>query len=75
MELQKTKFKIRCEMSGCKNFAEYTVKIARIGIRAHLHICADCMRELYGLMAKEIVPRPIENALSGKSRKKATNNE
>ena len=66
MELIKSRYKIRCEMGGCRNISEYTIKTARIGIRAHLHICTPCMGKLYGLLAKEIVPKPVENAIGGR---------
>jgi len=69
MELIKTRYKIRCEMGGCKSVADYTVKTARMGIRAHLHMCSKCLHSLYELMAKEIVPKPIENSIGGRGRK------
>jgi len=69
MELIKTRYRIRCEMGGCKGVADYTVKTARVGIRAHLHICSNCLSSLYELMAKEIVPKPIENPIGGRGRK------
>ena len=66
MELIKARYQVKCEMGGCRNVSDYTVKTARVGIRAHLHICAGCLRGLYGLIGKEIVPRPIENAIGGR---------
>jgi len=66
MELIKARYQIRCEMGGCRNMSQYTVKTARVGIRAHLHACAECLNKLYELMAKEFVPKPIENVIGGR---------
>ena len=68
MDLIKAKYQVKCEMGGCKAVSDYTIKTARVGIRAHLHVCSRCLRELYALMAKEIVPKPIENAIGGRRR-------
>lgn len=66
MELGKSKYRIRCEMGDCKNFSEYTLRTARVGLRAHLHICEACLNGLYTLIGKEIVPKPVENAIGGR---------
>lgn len=60
MELVDTKYKIRCEMGACKNLASKTVKLSRAGIKSHLHVCDDCLKELYGLIGATLVPKSIE---------------
>lgn len=69
MELIDTPAKIRCEMGACKNFAAKTVKMSRVGIRSRLHICDDCLRQLYTLIGKEVVPKSIETAGKRKTAK------
>lgn len=69
MELTDSKYKIRCEMGACKNMASKTVKLSRVGIRSSLHICDDCLKELYGLIGETLVPKSIETATKkGKSK-------
>ncbi len=63
MELTDAKYKIRCEMGACKNIATKTVKLSRVGIKSSLHICDDCLKELYGLIGSTIVPKSIETAV------------
>ena len=72
MELVRARFRIRCEMAGCKKASEYAVKTPRFGARASLNICSDCMKELYELIGKEVVPKPIENAMSGNKRERVS---
>lgn len=62
MELIDAKYKIRCEMGACKNLADKTVKLSRVGVRSSIHICDSCLRELYGLIGSTLVPKSIETA-------------
>ena len=69
MELTDSKYKIRCEMGACKNMASKTVKLSRVGVRSSLHICDDCLKELYGLIGETLIPKSIETASKkGKSK-------
>lgn len=68
MELTETKYKIRCEMGACKNLADKTVQLKRVGIKSHLHICNACLKELYEKIGETMVPKSIETA--GKKGKK-----
>lgn len=72
MELVETKYKIRCEMGACKNRAAHTIKMSRTGIRSRIHVCDECLRELYSLIGACVIPRSIETACKkgGKSVKK-----
>lgn len=62
MELTDTKYKIRCEMGACKRRADKTVKLARVGVKSSLHVCNDCLKELYALIGATLVPKSIETA-------------
>ncbi len=70
MELIKNKYKIRCEMGACKNVADYTVKMNRVGIKSRIHVCSDCLKELYELIGSEIIPQSIEIKRGRKSEAK-----
>ncbi len=62
MELIENKYRIRCEMGACKNLAKKTIKMSRVGIRSRIHICDDCLRELYELIGANMIPKSIETA-------------
>ena len=62
MELIEAKYRIRCEMGACKNFACFTVKMSRVGLRSQIHICGGCIKELYSLIGEKMIPKSIETA-------------
>lgn len=55
MKLVKSKFKIRCEMGGCKNYSDYVLYMDRCGIHSSVYICGDCVKSL-----KEAIERSGE---------------
>lgn len=71
MKLIKGTRKIRCEMGACRNLADYTISMNRVGIRSSIHVCNECLKELYGLIGETIIPKSIETAVKT-SRKKET---
>lgn len=56
MKLVKSKFKIRCESGGCKNYSDYVLYMDRCGIHSSVYICGDCVRSL-----KEVLERLRED--------------
>lgn len=62
MELCNAECKIKCEMGACKNKAARTIKLSRVGIRSRIHVCDDCLKELYTLIGTQIVPKSVETA-------------
>ena len=73
MQLEKTRVKIRCEMGACKNPADYTVQLNRVGIRSRIHICGACLAELGTLINAETAPaakppKSIETLKPGKGK-------
>ena len=73
MELIKTPYRIRCEMGVCKNVASHTVMLSRCGVKSRIHICDDCMKELYALIGqtlKEQGETPPDTTLKKRKGKK-----
>ncbi|MCI9031800.1 MAG: hypothetical protein HFK09_04680 [Clostridia bacterium] len=62
MELLKANYKIKCEMGACPNRATHTIKFNRVGIGSRLHVCDECLKELYALIGTQIVPKSVETA-------------
>ncbi len=54
MELNKCKYRIRCELGACGNRAEYTLSMPRAGIHANVHMCAECLSEIAILGGKAL---------------------
>lgn len=46
MTIIKAKQKVRCEMGVCRNLADYSITMDRVGIRSRIHICDSCLKEL-----------------------------
>ncbi len=46
MKLIKNNQKVRCEMGICRNNADYSIALDRVGIRSRIHICKQCLSEL-----------------------------
>jgi len=77
MQLEKPKFKIRCELGACKVLSAYTIRLARVGIRSRIHVCSECLQSLGELIKKEFkkadepkkvkVPKSIETLKPKKS--------
>ena len=53
MQLEKAKYKMRCEFGACKEFAGFTVKLSRVGIKSRIHVCENCLIEL-GTLIEEL---------------------
>ena len=62
MELLKANYKIKCEMGAFPNRATHTIKFNRVGIGSRLHVCDECLKELYALIGTQIVPKSVETA-------------
>lgn len=62
MKLIKEKRKIRCEMGVCKNLSDYTIVLDRVGIKSNIHICSSCLKQLYGIIGENVIPKSIETA-------------
>ena len=68
MKLINTPYKIRCEMGACKNLAYKTIVMDRVSIKNHLHVCGNCLQNLYSLIGEEVIPKPVETLRNSKRR-------
>ncbi|MBQ4049588.1 MAG: hypothetical protein IJD07_02935 [Clostridia bacterium] len=62
MKLEKNTRKIKCEMGACKNNADYTIGLKRVGLKNSIHVCEACLKELYELTGALIIPKSVETA-------------
>ena len=67
MELKKlNNIKVKCDMVGCGNLADYSVSLRRGIFGGTTDICTSCLNELYSLCGKYIVPQSPPNPLRKK---------
>ena len=73
MIVSKNNKKIKCDISGCGNIAEYVLEYKR-GFRANgLHICKACMEDLYASIGKFVIPKSPINMLNIDKKKEKRN--
>lgn len=66
MKIQDIKYRIVCDIPNCKNVG--VIKIEKSGFfkNSGLHLCKDCMNELYEELGKRLIPKSIDNMLNKK---------
>ena len=60
MEIKKISSKLKCEISGCKNLADYSI-LTTDNSKYNLNICDHCLREINKLSSKMFTPKSIKN--------------
>jgi len=60
MKIEKNLRKIRCEMGACNKLADYTIRLNRMGLKNSIHICAECLKELYEQAGTLLIPKSVE---------------
>lgn len=69
MELKKLeKVKVKCDFVGCTNMADYSINLKRGIFGGTTDICDHCLRELYSLCGRYVVPQSPPNMLRKKEK-------
>ena len=72
MELKKLEnVKVKCDFVGCNNMADYSINIKRGFFGGTTDICLDCLKELYYLCGKQLIPQSPPNMLRKKEKRYA----
>ena len=66
--------KVKCDISGCGNIAEYVIEYKRGFKSSGLYMCKSCMEDMYSAIGKCIVPKSPVNMLN-LDKKKEKHNE
>lgn len=69
MKLIKQTRRIKCDVGGCKNLAEFTLSKEGANPKGNVNLCKDCMQKMYELFAQELVPTSPANILGSKSKR------
>ncbi|MFA6860323.1 MAG: hypothetical protein WCR30_02945 [Clostridia bacterium] len=62
MEKQNIFHSIKCDMQGCNNFACSSFVLSDKKSEG-INLCSSCIKGMYELISKEIVPKSIPNPL------------
>ena len=65
MEIQKTKNKTKCDLHGCKNFADYSLKLNKMFFSS-MHFCKPCLNSLYAVLGKTLIPKAAKSPFKTK---------
>ncbi len=53
--------KVRCDVAGCKNLADYSI-VGEGGSKSqYINVCKDCLQELHSESGKILVPKSPTN--------------
>ncbi len=69
MELEKSKYKMVCELGACGRRADYSIRFARTGTKSNLNVCSECLKELARL-AEQVNAAPADRTRSDARRKR-----
>ncbi len=61
MEIKSQQQKIKCDVPGCKNKANYVVENKTFFFNNQLNLCEDCVKEIYEWYAKKTTPKSPVN--------------
>lgn len=60
MLVEKTKTKIKCDVSACENTSVYQIVNKRFVFDGSVYLCERCLNDLYGEIGKYIVPKNLK---------------
>ncbi|MBR7111065.1 MAG: hypothetical protein IKC83_04245 [Clostridia bacterium] len=69
MKLIKQTRRIKCDVGGCKNLAEYTLSKEGANPKGNVNLCKECMQSMYSLFSQELVPESPTNILNAKGKR------
>ena len=63
MKIIEQKKKVKCDMSGCKNLADYSVLKEGNSPDKYLNLCKECLQAIYEQASSVFVPKSPKNIL------------
>ncbi|MDD7351482.1 MAG: hypothetical protein PUG90_04825 [Clostridia bacterium] len=63
MKIIEQKKKVKCDMSGCKNTADYSVFKEGNSPDKYLNLCKECLQAIYEQASSVFVPKSPKNIL------------
>jgi len=59
--VEKTKTKIKCDVSSCENVSSYQIVNKRFVFDGSVYLCERCLNDLYGEIGKYVVPKSLKS--------------
>ena len=63
MELKNLFYKVKCDVPGCNEFADYVIEKNGSSYKS-LKFCSTCLNEIHKCYSKKIVPKSPKNMLN-----------
>lgn len=57
MNIEQTKVKIKCSVSGCGNQSNYTIVNKKFVFDGNFYLCNDCLKDLYSMIGGVLTPK------------------
>ena len=57
MNIEQTKVKIRCSVSGCDNRSTYTIVNKKFVFDGNFYLCDSCLKDLYSMIGGVLTPK------------------
>ena len=58
MKVKSCSYKTKCEINGCKNFADFSIYFQQ-ETKVGINICKDCSNKLYSCLGEVNIPKSI----------------
>lgn len=64
MKITNVGIKVKCDIAGCKQYANYSIESKGFFADKNLYICDSCISIIHGWYSKKIVPKSPNNILN-----------
>ncbi len=64
MKIVSVNIKIKCDIAGCKQFADYAITSKGFFADKNLYICDNCMKQMHNWYSQKVVPKSPNNFLN-----------
>ncbi|MBQ7797963.1 MAG: hypothetical protein IJ371_02445 [Clostridia bacterium] len=57
MNIEQTKVKVKCSVSGCDNHSAYTIVNKKFVFDGNFYLCESCLKSLYSMIGGVLTPK------------------
>jgi hypothetical protein len=63
MQLEKVTIKTKCDIPGCLNYADYTLKLRKFWNIGNTNFCKSCLQKMHKEVGAVLTPKSPNNML------------